>query len=296
MSDRIYSKKEIEQLIKKAVELESERSVTERRNWDEGLTIDELKNVAAETGIDPELIERAASDMDALPADFEGNVQVNGDEIASEAWLDRTLDKETVDMLISELNHMYGTTDDVSWWDNLWQDHNGKAKVDRKPNITEWIYTSPMGAFFTRVLLQQRGDRLRIRVSKRQVYNLAWDSPANTLLMVLLPIAFFLGIMGGVTSEAILDTFWPGVGGGVLLSLLSYPLLRYIDKRHIQKYQNEVQSTVRQLSRLVLESSTASESKTTRANKKSSTAEIEIQEERETVEDQPGRLRNNLRE
>ena len=115
MSERIYSKKEIKQLIKKAAELESERSVSDKENWVNGLTIDELKNVAAETGLDPELIKRAASEMDVLPENQAKKVRVNRDEIASEVWLDHEPDKETIDMLVTELNHIYGTTDELNW-------------------------------------------------------------------------------------------------------------------------------------------------------------------------------------
>lgn len=296
MSERIYSKKEIEQLIKKAVELESERSVTDKENWENGLTIDELKKVAAETGLDPELIERAASEMDVLPENQAKKVHLNRDEIASEVWLDREPDQETIDMLVTELNHIYGTTDELNWWEKLWQIQKGKAKVERKPNITEWIYTSPSGAFFTRVLLQRRDERFRIRVSKRQLYNLDWDSALNTLFIIVIPAAFFLGIFGGAASEKLLGEFWPGLGAGIMLSLLSYPLLRYIDKRHINKYKNEVDSTIRQLSELVMQSNNISESKSSVKNRNTSTSEIEIPHERNTSEDKSRKLRNNLRE
>lgn len=296
MPNRIYSKEEIEQLIKKAVELESQRSVSDKDNWENGLTIDELKNVAAETGLDPELIERAASEMDILPENQAEKVRVNRDEIASEVWLDREPDKKMIDMLVTELNHIYGTTDELNWWEKLWQNHKGKAKVERKPNITEWIYTSPSGAFFTRVLLQQRGERFRIRVSKRMIYNLDWDSPFNTFSMVVLPAAFFLGIFGAAGSENIFGTFWPGLGAGIILSLFSYPLLRYIDKRHIDKYKCEVDSTISQLSELVMQSSSKKESKSSTPKRNTSTSEIEIPEEEDTSEGESRKLRNNLRE
>lgn len=296
MSERIYSKKEIELLFKKAVELESERPLSEKKNWENGLTIGELKNVAAETGLDPDLIELAASEMNVFPENHAKKVHVDGDEIASEVWLDHKPDKETLDLVVKELNHIYGTTDELNWWEKLWKNHKGKAKIDRKPNFTEWIYTSPSGAFFTRVLLQQRGNRFRIRVSKRQINNLDWDSALNTLLMVVLPLTFFLGILGGAVSEMLWGMFWPGLGAGIILSLLSYPLLRYIDKKHINEYKSEVDSTIRQLSELVMQSNNKNESKSSTPNRNTSTSEIEIPEEKDTLQDESPKLRNNLRE
>lgn len=157
MSDRIFSEDEVQKLIKRAAELEAERSVSGKDSGKNGLTIDELKVVASEAGLDPQLIEQAASEMSDSSSDLKEPVRVNREEIVSETWLDLQPDRQTRDMLVTELNHMYGTTDELNWWDTLWGTHEGKAKVTRTSNTTEWNYKTEAGVYSTRVLMQRRG-------------------------------------------------------------------------------------------------------------------------------------------
>ena len=296
MSKQIFSENEIKRILKRAAELESERSISGNRNLENGLTVYELKNIASETGLDPELIEQAVSEMNVVPDVQKEEVQVNHDEISSEAWMIRKPNKETLNMLIKELNNMHGTTDKFSWWEKLWRKHKGKAIVERTSKMTEWIYTSQSGAFFTRVLLQQRGERFRIRVSKRQIYNLDWDSAAITFFWLVVPVAILLGIFGAVVSENLFGTFWPGLVTGILLSLFSYPFIRKIDKKHIDKQKAEVEKTIQVLSELVLQSTSKEKSKSYTSKKNNSISEIEIPKENSTTKAKSGRLNNNLRE
>jgi len=297
MANRIFSEDEVQKLIKRAAELEAERSVAGRDSSENGLTIDELKNIASSSGLDPQLIEQAASEMDSTSSDTKENVRVNRDEIATEVWLDRRPDRETMELLVTELNHIYGTTDELNWWDNLWGTHEGKAKVTRTSNSTEWNYKTEAGIYSTRVLMQQRGERFRIRVSKRQILGLEWDNVVSQLYMIL-PIAVIFGVMGGAISTSVLSNGWPGILGGLVLSLFSYPIIRYFVKRSVEKNKAEVANTVRQLTKLVLESTKGENKQSTSTVKSQSASRIEIPDdaETETSDSQPGGLRNNLRE
>jgi hypothetical protein len=295
MSDRLFSEGEVQKLIKRAAELEAERSVSGKGSNANGLTMDELKHVASEAGLDPQLIEQAASEMNTTSSDVKESVRVNRDEIASEIWLDHQPDSETMDVLVTELNHIYGTTDELNWWDNLWGTHEGKAKVTRTSSTTEWNYKTEAGMYSTGVLMQQRGERFRIRVSKRQIMGLEWDSFMNSLLLIM-PVAVVLGVLGGVSSSAVFGTGGPGVLAGILLSLFSYPLMRHFTKRSVEKHKAEVANTVHQLSNLVLQSSNQKKSKSKFEKKARSAIRIEIPDEPESSESQSGKLRNNLRE
>ena len=295
MTNRIFSEEEVQKLIKRAAELEAERSVAGRDSSENGLTIDELKNIASNSGLDPQLIEQAASEMDSTSSDPKENVRVNRDEIATELWLDRQPDRETMELLVTELNHIYGTTDELNWWDNLWGTHEGKAKVTRTSNSTEWNYKTEAGMYSTRVLLQQRGERFRIRVSKRQIFGLEWDNVVSQLYMIL-PIAVIFGVMGGAISTSVLSNGWPGILGGLVLSLFSYPIIRYFVKRSVEKNKAEVANTVRQLTKLVLESTKGKNKQSASTDKSQSTSRIEIPDTTEKPDSQTGRLRNNLRE
>lgn len=283
MSDRIFSKDEVQNLIKQVAELEAERTVSGRGREENGLTIGELKNIASETGLDPELIEKAVSEMDISPPDHKEKVGVNREEIASEIWIDRQPDRETMDVLVSELNHLYGTTDDLNWWDNLLGTYEGKAKVKRTSNTM----------YSTRVLMQQQGDRFRIRVSKRQFYGMEWDT-ALTNLMLVIPIAVFLAVIGGSSSSTILGIEWPGIAAGLLLSLLGYPVIRNFTKRSVEKHKAEVKKTVRHLSELILQFTSLGKNKNSAAEKSKSVTEIEISDESKVYKSQPANFETVL--
>ncbi|MEX0770186.1 MAG: hypothetical protein WD035_05610 [Balneolaceae bacterium] len=274
MVNRIFSEDEVQILIKRAAELEAERSVS-GRSRENGLSIDEIKKVASEAGLDPKFIEQAASELDSTLSDVAEKVQVNRDKITTEIWLDHRPDRETMDVLVTELNHIYGTTDELNWWENLWGTHEGKAKVKRTSSTTEWNYKTEVGIYSTRVLLQHRGERFRIRVSKRQIFGMEWDNATHHLYLVL-PFAVLFGVVGGVSSSIIFGMEWLGITAGIALSLFSYPLMRHFTKRSVEKHKAEVANTVRQLSELVLQSSNVEKRKSPSAEKNISTFENEI--------------------
>lgn len=295
MSDQIFSEQEVQRLIRRAAELEAERSVTGRDSGKNGLTMDELKTVASEAGLDPLLIEKAALEMSNPSSEHKEHAKINREEIAFETWLDAQPDRETMNLLVTELNHIYGTTDELNWWDNLWGTHEGKAKVNRTSTSTEWIYKTEAGMYSTRVLMQRRGDRFRIRVSKRQIMDLKWESALNYLVLII-PLAVAFGVVGGITSSNIFGIAWPGITAGLLMSMIGYPLMRTFVKKSIEKHKAEVAGTARQLSELILQSSIDQRNKAKTPGKNLSITEIEIQEEPNETGPDPGKLRNSLRE
>lgn len=250
MSEQIYSEEEIAQIIRRAIELESERSTSGRTGSQKGLTVSELEEIAAESGIDPSLIQQAASDVrPAIPssstriktADSKG-AEVRGETVFSERWIHAEAGPSVMKEVITELNHRYDTSeDDISWWDNLWGNYAGKARVRKTGNSTEWHYTDKSANYTIRVLLQSRGEKFRIRISKKLLWGIDWqDMPKLT--WVLAPGLLISGILLGYFN--IQPLFWGGavIGGGLgfLLFLLLFPVARKITRSYINKHKKEV--------------------------------------------------------
>ncbi|MEX0823877.1 MAG: hypothetical protein WD008_05770, partial [Balneolaceae bacterium] len=121
MSKRIYTEDEVSRLIRRAVELEAERSVLKGEHSRAGLSITELEQIAAESGIDPELIHQASKELDTERTNFDSakdeKAVVKKEEIVCERWIDFQPDSKIFDDLVTELNHKYGTSDkDINWW------------------------------------------------------------------------------------------------------------------------------------------------------------------------------------
>lgn len=302
MSKRIYTQQEVATIIRRAVELEAERSVNREKNSREGLSISELEQIAAESGIDPELIHEAVNELGNFrPESDEPKKEiasVKRDEIVSERWLDIKLQSRILDDMVTELNHKYGTSDqDVTWWDNLWNSYNGKAKVRKSTSSLEWQYTDEFGYYTTRVLLQSRGEKFRIRVSKRQLWGMEWDTGKNDYIYTAVFFPVFI-VLGGVLSFSLLDTIWPGVAGGAILSTLLYPVVKYFRSRSLQKHQNEVTDTANTLTDLAMqllsEPGPIRENKRDIGNEISIPIEISDDKNKETLGN--GSIRNTLRE
>ncbi len=288
MSERIYNEEEIAKLLKRAAELETERSISRDNGFKNGLSLNELAQIASESGIDPELVQRAADELDKADRNKplpNQDARIKSNEIVCERWLNITPDSRTLDELVTELNHMYGTSDsDISWWDKLWDDYSGKAKVRKTTSSLEWIYTDEAGVYTTRVLFQNRGNKFRVRVSKRQIWGLDWD-PSGAGFIVALPFLVVMIVIGAVAGNYALGTAWPGILAGIGLTLISIPFYNLYNKRHLKKHKNKVVETADELSQLAVQLAgerKRRESERTAKSKPADIIEIEIRDEDET--------------
>lgn len=303
MSKRIYSEKEVAQLIRRAVQLEADRSVSGEGYLRDGLSINELEKVAAESGIDPELIKQAAKEFDEYAASkpiIEEKTEVNRTEIFSEKWIKASIDDRMRDNLITELNHRFGTSeDDINWWDQLWNSYAGKAKIRKTSTSTEWHYTSEMEMFTIRVLMQQRGEKFRIRVSKRQAWNLSWYSKTSHLFLGVITTAI-LSIIGGGLGFYFLDSPLLGILSGLGLSAIVVPTTLWWGNYELNKHKSEVIEIADQLAdqatQMVNEKHFTKKHSSDKKAQKPDLRVIEIRDEEEKESSRSGDLRNMLRE
>lgn len=242
MSKRIYSEDEVAKLIRRAVELESERTTTGRSESGNGLTLQDLEKIAADSGIDPELMHKAASELENPnhTEEIEETTKVNKAEIVAEHWIKANVNSRILDDLILELNHRFGTSqDDINWWDQLWHDYSGKAVVNKTATSADWRYTDEMELYTTRVLMQQRGEKLRIRVSKRLGWNISWNSKGVNYSFSVAVTILITTVMG-VLGFTLLDSPFLGTLGGLALSALAVPLYLQYSKHWLNKHKQDV--------------------------------------------------------
>lgn len=252
MSGKIYNESQVAEIIKRAVELETERSVSSGDTFRNSLSLEELQRVAAESGIDPELIGVAAREIDArFLAESRGlsrpTAKVKAKEIVSEQWLNLDPSDSVMEDLVSELNYKFGTSpDDIGWWNDLFKSYAGKARVRKTSNSREWEYTDQWEMYKTRVLLQKRNGRLRIRVSKKQNYGLDWTE-SGWQWWVLLPALVVFAVTGGLLGQFVLGNVALGLLGGFTLSALSVPVAVYFSRKSIVKHKDNVDEIARDL-------------------------------------------------
>jgi hypothetical protein len=303
MAERVYTEKEVAHLIRRAVELDSERSSAHTGDKTKGLTISDLEKIAADSGIDPALMKKAAEELEqaaTLPGTIEP-VKVSKTEIVSEQWIDARVSDKIIDELITELNHRFGTSeDDISWWDNFWDNYAGKAKIKKTSTSAEWRYTDEMEMYTTCVLMQQRGEKFRIRVSKRQGYNLSWYSNDSHFFLSSAVLAALV-VPSAVLGFFFLDITWQGAFAGLMLSLLVIPAAIYYSRQKLEKHKQEVAEIADNLVQQTYQLIDLIRKPETK--KKTNTREPDIQiieidsSDKESKKDNPESfLRNNLRE
>lgn len=242
MSQRTYSEEEVTRLIRRAVELEAERSVNKEGGRHTGLTLADLEEIAAESGIDPELIKRAATELDrnsSQPDDKTGSAKVTSNEIFCERWIDEQPGDQVLKELVTELNHRFGTSDDLNWWQKLWNDYAGKAKTRETAQSLEWEYLNDGETETTRVLFQKRGERFRIRVSKRRHWGLKWDSPGG---LNWVSVSFFsiVLLMSGLLGHFEFDELLASLVAGTAICALSLPLFKIYERNKLARSKNEI--------------------------------------------------------
>ncbi len=307
MSERTFSGDEVSRIIKRAAELEAERSLNRGDATRAGLTISELENIAADSGIDPDLIRVAAGEAPGFAsgkaeeqAQSAAKTRTRGEEIASEYLVPGYLSDELTEALITELNHRYGTSeDDITWWDDLWKSYAGKATIRKTKNSTEWRYTTENETYSVRALFQQRGENIRIRISKKTLWGISWDQymHANWLLV---PICL---IVGGGIGHGLLDSPALGIGIGILAIILSYPFAKKASANFLEKHRDEVEMLGTDLENLAVQlaeqtplKSSYRASGSAHQKQRSTTIDIEDLDEDTGSASQPGgRLRNQLR-
>lgn len=301
MAERVYTEKEVAHLIRRAVELDSEQSSAHTGDKSKGLTIYDLEKIAADSGIDPDLMLRAADELDhaGIMDDEKETTRVSRAEIVSEQWIKGKLTSSIIDDLMIELNHRFGTSeDDINWWDRLWNDYSGKPLIKRTATSADWRYTDEMELYTSRVLIQQRGDKLRIRVSKRQGWNLSWNSEDSHLFLGVFSI-FLFSVIGSVVGFTALNSTLLGVLAGLALAALVIPISISFSKhrlnRHISEVKEIAENLVCQAKQLMKESAGEGHKKSKTNSKDPAVKIIEIESEPVKGTDTKSGLKNHLR-
>jgi len=304
MSNRVYSEEEVALLIRRAVELESERTKEGGTGDQKGLTMQDLEKIAAESGIDPDLMRRAADELHQGSASgtMDETTVVKDTDILAEHWIKAKVNSRLLDDLILELNHHFGTSQkEITWWNKVFNDYSGKAIVNKTSTSVEWKYTDEFSLYTTRVLIQQRGEKLRIRVSKRQTMNLPWDS-TFTNIVILFFAAIILIPIGGAAGSSVTDNPWFGMMAGLTLTALLYPLITWVQKQRLSKHVREITEIAENLviQAKQITSETSNENTTNNRSGSTDTQAIELdmdETDSDSKKSESGnRLRNHLRE
>lgn len=287
MPDKTYSEEQYRKILKRAAELESERLNNPSGDAAGGLTLDEIAEAASGSGIDPQLIYRAANEIDK--GGSSGSNQKEAAVLENDLYVERLIeaeaDHELIDAIVAELNHRYRESDE-EWYGN-------KPSVKRYGKSVEWSQTDEWETYERRVLLQPVGKKLRIRISKRNLWSDSWGS-STTSLAIIFPVLLVAVIGLGTVSDMIYNSFVLGVIAAAILGAAGIPFYRHLEKKKIEKHKLEVETIANDLVTqvLLLKQEGEEESKT----RSESMDKIELPDDEKAPGEGERKLPNNLRE
>ncbi len=179
MTKRTYSEEEVAEIIRRAAEMETgQMRERDKAGSLPGLDLEELSKVAADAGLDPENVRKAAQQLDEPVSDREEAPSQN--ELFAERWVEGKLTDELTDLIVSDLNHRYSASHEKkSWRDSILEDGDEdevfKSTVQRTGSSLEWKFTDDYEGIVTRALIQPRKDKVRIRISKKGAWGYELD-------------------------------------------------------------------------------------------------------------------------
>lgn len=229
MPERTFSEEEIARILKRASELELERGSARGHS---GLTLDELSSIASESGLDPDLVKRAADEL-SQPASkkFTGKKRgVLEETVYGERWLDFIPNQQNIDTIIADLDHRFRSGSSEFW--HLF----GKPKTKKNGKIIEWYHKDTWGYFETDVLMQPVGKKYRIRMNKRNGSGMSWD---GEYYMYYWMAAFFMSA-GLITSGYFLDYLWQGIAISAVLFSILFPQIKKLSDARKQKHLDKI--------------------------------------------------------
>lgn len=180
-SRRLFNEKDVGVILKRASEMQEATASTRF-----GLSLDELKQVAADAGIDPRHIEAAISEMDHhLPE--ETNFWGGPLWVAREVIVEGTIDEIAWEEIVSESRRYFKDTGEVREWSSSreWA-HSGKNNVQAHVTATS------------------RGGRTRIQLFWHEpTLAVAAYIPLLVLSLMYLPIVFEALALTGFVAGAV---------------------------------------------------------------------------------------------
>lgn len=190
---RKYSEDEVGLILRRATEMQRAEPTAPDPT---GLTLGELEEIAAEAGIDPRLLRRAASELQAAgPQTFVSRVTGAPVSIEIERWVDGEIPSSSLEELVPTIQSATA----------------GKGTASAVGRTLTWSSRSESSTSAQQVLVSARDGQTLIRIEE-SLDGLAWG--------------MFGGIMGGIGGGVGL-----GVGGalsasaGLLAGLVAFPLV-----------------------------------------------------------------------
>lgn len=223
--ERVYTDEEIRALLRRATEIED----PSRRSDEPGLSLQEVEQVARESGIDPEAIRRAAQELELQ---------------TQRSAQDRSFPFLGASPVIDRERIVPGNMALLDWDEAVGmcrRAFSGEGKSQYSGNTREWVLKE-LGSERARVVVSPRGDETSIRVI-RDISDLAWAAHggiAGGMIGVTVILVFAVGLALPIALAA-------SAASIAVLYMMARVLFRYLAARqdgHTKNLLDELESLI----------------------------------------------------
>lgn len=227
MKERIYTREEVATLLERTTDLQRQAGPDVRDR--QGLTLEELEAIASEAGLEPHLLRQAATELDQPHRSlFETSSGTTNTHVLAERWVPGRFTAELWEDIVAELRHRF----DSDMGRMMGAPQMGIGVTESIGRTAEWRHTSLTG-IETRIMMRQRGDRVRVRLSRK----VGWASPLTEAFVISAVPAGLALLAAGAATESI---FW-----AILLPLLilavGVPSFTWVDRAWRRKKDRELE-------------------------------------------------------
>ena len=219
--ERLYTEKEISKILEKAGEKQANQGAQETH----GLTLAELKQIAADVGLDPALVASVASELDASPARSSWFSQLG---VPTKINVERIIpgkvsedDWPEIVRLLEESLGIIGASGQI-----------GKS--------LEWTHTSKFVQY--RVSFHPVKDGTKVRV---------FGNLTRQALALTLPLTLFFALQGFLIPFASGFGAPGSLGVGLVAGMLVYMLIRFGFTSSVRRRENTINRTISRIERVV---------------------------------------------
>ena len=239
MKERTYSKEEIEALLERAAELHAQEANS--TNDKPGLTLSEIEEVAADSGIDPLLIRQAATEMSGAPrANSLKTKETTATHNVVERIIPGSLKPDAWADIVLDLRNRY----DSSFGKMMGAQDSTTEKIGRS---VQWRHMSTSG-IETNVLIRPRGNKLHLIIRQR----VGWGGSIAESITYGTTLAF----LAGVFSAAPTDNGTLGIIVALSTLIVAIPLIYWADQAWRKKMHRELDSLADSISNILILSQT----------------------------------------
>lgn len=222
---RTYSRDEVKALLERAVELQA-RAERERGDG-EGLTLQELEEVASASGIDPDVLRRAAAELDATDRTERTRTEASATHVHAERWIDVEMREEVWEEVVLELRHRYDTGTGAM----MGMPTYGRGRIETIGRAREWIHVSTSG-IETRAMLRTVGQGVHLSLRQR----VGMTSPLGDAFI----IGSFIAIIGFGAGFLVPGPGWMPVLTALLTLAAATAVVYPIDKMWRSRKQHQL--------------------------------------------------------